>query len=278
MKDLPKRTFTAILFAGVLLFLIYYSFYTFLLLLLIISIGGLFELFNLFSKTQFHLNTKFLVIKSVISILFLLYPVFDDKVNFSDVQLIVLSGLVIITFLEFLLRNNFAESISELFASLYVILLVMSGLDVFYFLNQREYQYLLILSVVLMIWANDTFAYFTGSLLGKRKLMPDVSPKKSVEGFIGGIVFSMITSYLCYAYFLMDLQKWTIVDVMIISLIVSIAGTLGDLLESKLKRMANVKDSGNLLPGHGGILDRFDAWFMALPVISFYLHLKVVFF
>jgi phosphatidate cytidylyltransferase len=176
------------------------------------------------------------------------------------------------------LRNNFAESISELFASFYVILLVMSGLDVFYFLNQREYQYLLILSVVLMIWANDTFAYFTGSLLGKRKLMPDVSPKKSVEGFIGGIVFSMITSYLCYAYFLMDLQKWTIVDVMIISLIVSIAGTLGDLLESKLKRMANVKDSGNLLPGHGGILDRFDAWFMALPVISFYLHLKVVFF
>jgi phosphatidate cytidylyltransferase len=278
MKDLPKRTVTAIVFAGVLLFLIYYSFYTFLLLLLIISIGGLFELFNLFSKTQFHLNTKFLVIKSMISILFLLYPVFDDKVNFSDVQLIVLSGLVIITFLEFLLRNNFAESISELFASFYVILLVMSGLDVFYFLNQREYQYLLILSVVLMIWANDTFAYFTGSLLGKRKLMPDVSPKKSVEGFIGGIVFSMITSYLCYAYFLMDLQKWTIVDVMIISLIVSIAGTLGDLLESKLKRMANVKDSGNLLPGHGGILDRFDAWFMALPVISFYLHLKVVFF
>jgi phosphatidate cytidylyltransferase len=278
MKDLPKRTFTAIVFAGVLLFLIYYSFYTFLILLLIISIGGLFELFHLFSKTQFHLNTKFLAFKSVISILFLLYPVFDDKVNFSDIQLIVLSGLVIITFLEFLLRNNFAESISELFASLYVILLVMSGLDVFYFLNQREYQYLLILSVVLMIWANDTFAYFTGSLLGKRKLMPDVSPKKSIEGFIGGFVFSMITGYLCYTYFLMDLQKWAIVDVMIISLIVSIAGTLGDLLESKLKRMANVKDSGNLLPGHGGILDRFDAWFMALPVISFYLHLKVVFF
>lgn len=278
MKDLPKRTLTAIVFAGVLLFLIYYSFYTFLLLLLIISIGGLFELFNLFSKTQFHLNTKFLVIKSVISILFLLYPVFDDKVNFSDVQLIVLSGLVIITFLEFLLRNNFAESISELFASFYVILLVMSGLDVFYFLNQREYQYLLILSVVLMIWANDTFAYFTGSLLGKRKLMPDVSPKKSVEGFIGGIIFSLITGYLCYTYFLKDLQKWTILDVMIISLIVSIAGTFGDLLESKLKRMANVKDSGNLLPGHGGILDRFDSWFMALPVISLYLHLKVVFF
>lgn len=278
MKDLPKRTLTAVVFAGVLLFLIYYSFYTFLLLLLIISIGGLFELFNLFSKTQFHLNTKFLVIKSVISILFLLYPVFDDKVNFSDVQLIVLSGLVIITFLEFLLRNNFAESISELFASFYVILLVMSGLDVFYFLNQREYQYLLILSVVLMIWANDTFAYFTGSLLGKRKLMPDVSPKKSVEGFIGGIIFSLITGYLCYTYFLKDLQKWTILDVMIISLIVSIAGTFGDLLESKLKRMANVKDSGNLLPGHGGILDRFDSWFMALPVISLYLHLKVVFF
>ncbi|HPQ09522.1 MAG TPA: phosphatidate cytidylyltransferase [Bacteroidia bacterium] len=278
MKDLPKRTLTAVVFAGVLLFLIYYSFYTFLLLLLIISIGGLFELFNLFSKTQFHLNTKFLVIKSVISILFLLYPVFDDKVNFSDVQLIVLSGLVIITFLEFLLRNNFAESISELFALLYLILLVMSGLDIFYFLNQREYQYLLILSVVLMIWANDTFAYFTGSLLGKRKLMPDVSPKKSVEGFIGGIIFSLITGYLCYTYFLKDLQKWTILDVMIISLIVSIAGTFGDLLESKLKRMANVKDSGNLLPGHGGILDRFDSWFMALPVISLYLHLKVVFF
>jgi len=275
MKDLSKRTITAIVFAVLLIGLVSFAFESFLLLLLIIVSGGLLELINLFKKAQFPVYPTSTFIKFFISVLLIMYPCFDS--HFTNIQLnyLVLIILSVVLFIEFLFQSNFSRSIAEFFLLLYLLVFLMSALDVYYFSLNRQYHYAYPLSIVFMIWANDTFAYFIGSWIGKNKLMPDVSPKKSVEGFIGGIVFAVITAILVFYYLLPDASFWTIYDIVIIAIIISVFGTMGDLVESKLKRLANVKDSGVLLPGHGGILDRFDAWFLSIPIIDIYFHLKM---
>lgn len=274
MKDLLKRSITALVFAGVVLGLIYYSFYSFLLFLLIVTLGGVYEAIKLFSHAQFSVNRNYLWIKVLLSILFIVYSCFSSDYDSAYIRYYVFILLSVILMLEFLWKKNFAQSIAEFIVEIYFTVFFMAALDVFYFYHQKEYKYEYVLSVILMIWANDTFAYFTGSLFGKHKLMPEISPKKSVEGFAGGIVFSVITAFLTFKYFLSEYNVWSLTDTIIIAIIVGIFGTFGDLIESKLKRLADVKDSGNILPGHGGILDRFDAWYLAIPVIDLFFFLK----
>lgn len=119
-----------------------------------------------------------------------------------------------------------------------------------------------LVGMFVLIWSNDTFAYVCGRLFGRTKLFERISPNKTWEGTIGGIVFALIAG-LCWATFLSDkpLLFWIVV-----SPLVALAAIFGDLFESQLKRQLGVKDSGNILPGHGGILDRFDAALMAIPV------------
>ncbi len=132
-----------------------------------------------------------------------------------------------------------------------------------------EYNYKIILGVLLLLWANDTGGYFGGRFLGKHKLYERISPKKTWEGSISGALFSLIVSAGLY-YFLgiFSLPVW-----MGLSLIVVIAGSLGDLVESQLKRSLSIKDSGSSIPGHGGFLDRFDGLIVSIPFIVAYLEL-----
>lgn len=112
-------------------------------------------------------------------------------------------------------------------------------------------------------------AYLTGRSVGKNKLFERISPKKTWEGAIGGLVFTLLAAYILSMYFVdISSNKW-----MVFAAIVSIFGTLGDLVESMLKRSVDIKDSGDLLPGHGGFLDRFDAMFLAVPAVYIYLQL-----
>lgn len=120
--------------------------------------------------------------------------------------------------------------------------------------------------LIFSLWVNDTMAYIVGSLIGKRPLSK-ISPKKTWEGTIGGIILSVIV--MSYVGQLMTLDMD---DAIYISAITSIVGTLGDLLESKLKRMAGVKDSGNIMPGHGGFLDRFDSLLLATPAVWLFVY------
>lgn len=130
------------------------------------------------------------------------------------------------------------------------------------FVQLRFQSLLLPLILLLSIWMNDTLAYLTGSFIGKTKLIPSISPNKTVEGTLGGVFFTMAFVAI-WGYFTTWFPLWQWIA---IGLIASVAGSLGDLAESKLKRMAGVKDSGSLMPGHGGALDRFDSLLLAAPV------------
>ena len=124
----------------------------------------------------------------------------------------------------------------------------------------------IIISIFILIWTNDTFAYIVGKSIGKRKLFEKVSPKKTIEGFVGGVVFAVLASYIISKYYIEIVESNTFIWI-ITALIVSIFGTIGDLIESKFKRIAGVKDSGSIMPGHGGILDRLDSVIFATPII-----------
>lgn len=124
-----------------------------------------------------------------------------------------------------------------------------------------------------LISINDTFAYLVGSTIGKHKLFERISPAKTIEGSLGGLVFTVLTAYLCNRFWL---NIFSDVKMIGLALIIVVFGSLGDLIESMLKRQAGVKDSGNIIPGHGGILDRFDALLFAMPFVFIYSILMAI--
>ena len=124
----------------------------------------------------------------------------------------------------------------------------------------------IILLLFILTWTFDTFAFLTGIKLGKNKILPSVSPKKSWEGFIGGLIFCTIAGWIAYDFF-SDFFTLDIKTIIVLSLSLPFTATLGDFIESYYKRKAEVKDSGNIIPGHGGILDRMDAFMVTIPVL-----------
>ncbi len=128
-----------------------------------------------------------------------------------------------------------------------------------------------ILGYFFIVWSNDSFAYFAGRLFGKHKLFERISPNKTWEGFFGGMIAGLICAYLLH----ISVDILSLTDWIVIACIISVFGTLGDLVESMLKRSLHIKDSGSILPGHGGFLDRFDATLLAAPVVYAYLMLGI---
>lgn len=175
----------------------------------------------------------------------------------------------------FLVKDLLSQKTIPLFSSKRYILTTFYLSSAFVFLilianYNHKFTPLLLLGAFILVWVNDTGAYLVGKNFGKQKLFPSVSPKKTVEGFLGGLLFSCIVSYFIAKFTgTLDSTNW-----LILSIIVSVFGTLGDLIESKFKRQANVKDSGVIMPGHGGLLDRLDSIIFATPFI--YLFLRII--
>lgn len=174
-------------------------------------------------------------------------------------------------------RNPIGNWAYSMLSQLYVAL-PFALLNVLAFQNSPTtssvtYNPILPLSIFVFIWLSDTGAYCVGSLIGKHRLFERISPKKSWEGSIGGGVFS-IASSLVFAHFFPIMSYWQWAG---LAIVVVIFGTWGDLTESLMKRQLGIKDSGNILPGHGGMLDRFDSALMAIPAAVVYLYLMLMF-
>ena len=138
----------------------------------------------------------------------------------------------------------------------------------------QVFGFSILLAFFLCVWANDVFAYLIGSWLGKRRLCERISPKKSWEGFFGGLIGALVITFLFIKIFFSSFDfanPFTTIQWLIFALIIVIFGTLGDLFESLIKRTTGIKDSGKIIPGHGGLLDRFDSTLAAMPAILIYL-------
>jgi phosphatidate cytidylyltransferase len=180
---------------------------------------------------------------------------------------ILFLAIGIISFYEMLkLRRGKSKLIALLFISVPFIIIHFFGF--FSLSDQNELiNYRMILFIFILTWTFDTFAYIFGVNFGKRKILPSISPKKSYEGFLGGLIFTLLASYIIT----LNLFEIEISKAMTISVFIPFTATLGDFTESYYKRQAGVKDSGNLIPGHGGILDRMDAFLFTIPLLYIYL-------
>ncbi len=167
-------------------------------------------------------------------------------------------------------KNPFTNVSITLFGAIYVGLpFGLLSYLVFCPVFGDNYNPAFLLAYFTMIWANDSGAYIIGSLIGKHKLFERISPKKTWEGFLGGIFFTLVAAFIISTI----LSQIVLIHWLAVGLITSVFGTFGDLIESQLKRSVAIKDSGKIMPGHGGILDRFDSIMLSAPIIFVYLML-----
>lgn len=182
----------------------------------------------------------------------------------------LLAALVCVTSVPLLNRSPLEQSLRDgamtLFGMLYLGL-TLGMLSMTRLLPQGEW---LIFFLLLVTWASDTGAYYVGTLYGRHRLAPTISPKKTVEGLVGGLIAAIIAGYIARWWFLPELSG---LDCLILATLLTIAGLWGDLAESAMKRTVGMKDSGGILPGHGGMLDRLDSLLFATPVFYYYITL-----
>ena len=287
-KTFQTRTLTAIVFAAVMLTGLLWNNWSFFILFSFIHFGCWWEYFNLLEKinnTSYHRYTRigFMLIGFAI-MLWVSGKAFDinDYSLKEDFAIpIFVAGLIILTFGIFQtkttkLKDLIAADLGFLYISLSWGLMLNLHNETDVNIHDTKFvigAYSIPLMIISSIWINDTMAYIIGSLIGKTPLSK-VSPKKTWEGTIGGVVLSVFVVGLI-AFFGLNSGAITIY-IMLLAAIACVAGTFGDLLESKLKRLAGVKDSGNIMPGHGGFLDRFDSLLLAIPAVWLYVFLVFV--
>ncbi len=253
MKELLRRTATGIilvvLFAGSILL----GPLPFLLMILVLYGLGMVELFRLFSKEGLKPCGMHAV--SGAAVIVIIFAGLNGNAN--PLWLGIPAVLWMAGF--FRQRSLFVASLVLFWLSLPLASFIALGWAV----DGISFQPLIPLSVIGVVWINDIFAYLTGSLVGKHPMTPRLSPGKTWEGFAGGFFFSLLAGWIIYR----TTGTFSTTAWIISGGVISVLAVLGDLFESGLKRRFNVKDSGNLLPGHGGILDRFDSLLFAPPAI-----------
>ena len=274
-----QRAVTGVLFVIVLVGCIIYSPLSFGILFTIISALSVHEFAQLVSISgEVSINKTFTALGG--AYLFLALMSFCTQQSVGARVFLPYLGLLLymmITELYLKKKNPTGNWAYSMLSQLYVAL-PFALLNVLAFQNSPEtgsvtYNPILPLSIFVFIWLSDTGAYCVGSLIGKHRLFERISPKKSWEGSIGGGIFS-IASSLGFAHFFPFMPGWQWVG---LAIVVVIFGTWGDLTESLMKRQLGIKDSGNILPGHGGMLDRFDSALMAIPAAVVYLYALTMF-
>lgn len=278
MKNFIQRAITGLIFVAVLIGCIVGGPLSFGLLFCLISALATAEFCNLMNQQEgVKINRNICVLGSAALFLcFFYYGMNPAETGIFIPYLIIIIYLMIS---ELYLKkehplNSWAYAMfSQVYVGLPFALLNVLAFQSIGTESMSQYLYILPLSIFIFNWVNDTGAYCTGMLLGKHPLFKRISPKKSWEGSIGGATFCVAASF-ALAHFFPILTTATWIG---LALTVVVFGTWGDLTESLMKRQLGIKDSGNILPGHGGILDRFDSSIMAIPAAVVYLYFTSLF-
>jgi phosphatidate cytidylyltransferase len=276
LKTLATRSASAVVFVILLVGSVYWSYISFSLFFFVVSMVGLHEFYKIAEKMG---AKPIKVVGFILGIFIYLTFTAIDKIIPDPATVIILKnawGLVLSTvilapFIIFAIAL-FKRTENAIQSAMYTIGGIIYAVLPFALLNQTvfydpgigvdTFEPKLILGIIFLIWSNDTFAYLGGSLFGKNKMIERVSPGKTWEGTIIGVLITFGLSFLFNMLFNLGDYTWQILGIM-----VPVLATIGDLVESKLKREAGVKDSGNIMPGHGGALDRFDSLIFVSPFV-----------
>ncbi len=266
MNNFWQRLLTGSVFTGSIVAAIWWGPVPFVLLFLLAALLSLNEFYSLIQNDGPEINRKFGIICG-----FLLYLLIALRSYWSteykwEVLIFPLLSTIFIVELFRKKANPFNNIGFTLLGILYTVLPFAFLMNISVF--SGNYDRGILLGYFLLLWSSDSFAYVFGNLLGKHRLFERISPKKSWEGSIGGGLSTLGVAHLLSIY--QPQLPW--LHWMIIGLIIIVTGTLGDLVESLLKRSLHVKDSGSILPGHGGLLDRFDALFLSTPFVWAFLE------
>lgn len=269
MKNLITRTITGVIFVAVILCSILFqnSYYTFTALFAIFNVLALIEFYGIINaKQSVSVNTPYLVISGLL----LYFGCFwcslntdPNKITGFIILIIYIISIICLIISE--LYRGTEHPTYNLAFSIYGQVVVALPFGVLNFIARDQFH---LLALFVLIWLFDTGAYLFGTMLGKHKMIERISPKKSWEGEIGGAL-TTIGAAIGYSFYLSQ-PMWIWI---VFALIVVVFGTYGDLSESMLKRASGLKDSGNILPGHGGMLDRFDSMLLVAPVIYIYIEI-----
>lgn len=266
MKEIITRTLTGIVFIVTVIGSMILHPLAFLIVMGIYAVVGLYEFYKLTIPAKIH------------PVGFIIGVLSYTTIGLSGLQYIDPAFLMLLAPFTFALIaaelfNNKGswQNVSYYLASYLYIILPFGLMNYFFFLASDSSNMLLLLSMFVLVWTGDIFAYLTGSFFGKHKLFPRISPKKTWEGSLGGLFFAILASLIIFYFF----GNYSIAIWVGYAIILVITSTIGDLAESMLKRNKGVKDSGTLFPGHGGVLDRFDAVIFATPFAYIFLNFVI---
>ena len=259
MSDVMKRILTGTAYVATLLFVIMQPISA-LVLFSLVAILATLELKKIFEKQNLDFYIWPAIILGLTSYLSIIY---------SEIKIILFLEIIIyfISLLFQTQKKTLELAGGTLFSIIYIFIPLSLVIPIGCFENEI-YNYKILFGLLILIWSSDSWAFVCGKLFGRHKLFERISPNKTWEGFIGSIILTTLTAYvLSLNGFELSSVEW-----MILGALTSLTATLGDLFQSMLKRESNIKDSGNILPGHGGILDRFDSILLCFPVLYTYLH------
>lgn len=268
-----KRIISSVIAFPIIVLIIWFGGLPFKLLMILISLTGMFELYKAMNKKNNAIN--------FISYIFIVvYYLFIDNLD-TDTMLIIFF-LYILSNLIFFVMNHAKISPVECAVNVFGFFYVGFLMSAIYLTRIHPYGQFLVWLIFVGAWGSDTFAYFTGVAIGKHKLAPVLSPKKTVEGAVGGVLGSMLLGFI-YA---LVLSRYTNIshEINVIFLFVAISGfsagfsILGDLSASAIKRYTKIKDYGSIIPGHGGIMDRFDSILFTAPIVYAVLRILISYY
>ena len=259
MSNVTKRILTGTAYVTLLLFIIMQTISA-LVFFLIFAILATLELKKIFEKQNLDFHTWPVIIIGITSYL---------AVVFSEIKFILFLE-IIIYFINLLFqtrKNTLLLAGGAFFSVIYIFIPLSLVVPIGCFENEN-YNFKILFGLLILIWSSDSWAFVCGKLFGRHKLFERISPNKTWEGFIGSIILTTTTGYIISNNgFGLSHTEW-----IILGTLTAISATLGDLFQSMLKRQSNIKDSGNLMPGHGGILDRFDSILLCFPMFYLYLY------